>query len=111
MRVDVLLAPHPEFFGMREKQAKLGKSPINPFVNPGEFGPFLSKMESDFRGQLAQQKAAAQGGSQAALSAPIAAPSGTGPAAAPPAAASSPAPAASAASSSAKPKPSAHTHP
>src|SRR3954451_14391180 len=35
MKVDVLLAPHPEMYKMAEKRAKLTDGGPNPFVNPG----------------------------------------------------------------------------
>ena len=59
MRVDVFLAPHPEFYGMAAKRAaqRAGAS-ANPFVNPNEFAQFIARAEADFTKQLAAQKAA-----------------------------------------------------
>lgn len=60
MKVDVFLAPHPEFFDMTGKLAKLKADPTkNPFIEPGEFGAFIIKAEADFEKGYAEQKAAA----------------------------------------------------
>lgn len=58
MKVDVFLAPHPEFFRMDEKRQRLGAGD-NPFIDPAEFAAFIAKAEADFRQQLASQKSAA----------------------------------------------------
>jgi len=60
LKVDVFLAPHPEFFHMREKRERLGQSELNPFVDPGEFRLFIDRAEESFRKDLAQQRAAAK---------------------------------------------------
>jgi metallo-beta-lactamase class B len=48
MKVDVFLAPHPEFFDMAGKRAKLKDGAPNPFINPSEFKPFIEKLEAAF---------------------------------------------------------------
>ena len=60
MKVDVLLAPHPEMYRMAEKRAKLGEGGPNPFVNPGEFNAYAATLEKAFEDALAKQTAAAQ---------------------------------------------------
>jgi metallo-beta-lactamase class B len=57
-KVDVFLAPHPEFFGLEGKRGRLANGGANPFIGPGEFAAFLAQSESDFRKQLASQQAA-----------------------------------------------------
>ncbi|HEX8705419.1 MAG TPA: subclass B3 metallo-beta-lactamase [Myxococcaceae bacterium] len=58
MKVDVFLAPHPEFFDMAGKRAKLKDGAPNPFINPGEFQPFIEKLEASFEKTLAERTAA-----------------------------------------------------
>jgi metallo-beta-lactamase class B len=60
MTPDVLLAPHPEMYGMPEKRAKIADGAPNPFVNPGEFNAYAAKLEKAFEDSLAKQTAAAQ---------------------------------------------------
>jgi metallo-beta-lactamase class B len=60
MKVDVLLAPHPEMYRMAEKRAKLAEGGPNPFVNPGEFNAYAATLEKAFDDALAKQTAAAQ---------------------------------------------------
>ena len=60
MKVDVLLAPHPEMYGMAEKRAKLADGGTNPFVNPGEFKNHVETLEKAFEDALAKQTADAQ---------------------------------------------------
>src|SRR5438093_5993224 len=60
MKVDVLLAPHPEMYKMAEKRAKLSEGGPNPFVNPGEFNAYAETLEKAFEDALAKQTAAAQ---------------------------------------------------
>jgi len=60
MKVDILLAPHPEMFKMPEKRAKLADGTPNPFVNPGEFNAYAATLEKAFEDALARQTAAAQ---------------------------------------------------
>lgn len=60
MKVDVLLAPHPEMYKMQEKRAKLSDGGPNPFVNPGEFNTYAATLEKAFEDALAKQTAAAQ---------------------------------------------------
>jgi metallo-beta-lactamase class B len=60
MKVDVLLAPHPEMYGMPEKRAKIAEGAPNPFVNPGEFNAYAATLEKAFEDGLAKQTAAGQ---------------------------------------------------
>ena len=56
---DVLLAPHPEMYGMAAKRARLADGGPNPFVVPGEFQAYLAKLRGEFEASLAKQQAAA----------------------------------------------------
>jgi metallo-beta-lactamase class B len=60
MKVDVLLAPHPEMYNMAEKRAKIPDSAGNPFVVPGEFNTYAATLEKALEEGLAKQTAAAQ---------------------------------------------------
>jgi metallo-beta-lactamase class B len=60
MKVDVLLAPHPEMYKMQEKRAKLSEGGPNPFVNPGEFNTYAATLQKAFEDALAKQTAVAQ---------------------------------------------------
>ena len=60
MKVDVLLAPHPEMYRMADKRAMLADGAPNPFVNPGEFNAYAATLEKAFEEGLAKQTAAAQ---------------------------------------------------
>ena len=60
MKMDVLLAPHPEMYDMREKRSKLSDGAPNPFVNPGEFNTYAAKLEKAFEESVTKQTAAAQ---------------------------------------------------
>ena len=60
MKVDVLLAPHPEMYRMQDKRAMLSDGAPNPFVNPGEFNAYAATLEKAFEDALAKQTAAAQ---------------------------------------------------
>lgn len=59
-KVDVLLAPHAEFFGLQQKRERMGQGTTQPFVDPTEFAAFMARSEADFRKQLAAQQAAAK---------------------------------------------------
>src|SRR6266487_4320822 len=48
MKVDVLLAPHPEMYKMADKRAKIADGAPNPFVNPGEFNAYAETLEKAF---------------------------------------------------------------
>ena len=62
MKVDVLLGPHPEVYGMQDKRAQQIKSDTpNPFVKPGELATYATGLSEDFDKQLAKQTAALQG--------------------------------------------------
>jgi len=60
MKVDVLLAPHPEMYRMQDKRAILSDGAPNPFVNPGEFTAYAATLEKAFEDALAKQTADAQ---------------------------------------------------
>ena len=60
MKVDVLLAPHPEMYRMQDKRAMLSDGAPNPFVNPGEFNAYAATLEKAFEDALAKQTADAQ---------------------------------------------------
>ena len=60
MKVDVLLAPHPEMYKMADKRAMLADGAPNPFVNPGEFNAYAATLEKAFEEALAKQTAAAR---------------------------------------------------
>jgi metallo-beta-lactamase class B len=58
MKVDVLLGPHPEVYGMQAKRAQMKDGAPNPFVKPGELQTYVAGLEQDFDKQLAKQTAA-----------------------------------------------------
>jgi metallo-beta-lactamase class B len=57
MKVDVPLAPHPEFFGELQKRdaAKADPKAPNPFIAPAEFKSFIEKAEADFEKTLKER--------------------------------------------------------
>jgi len=61
MKVDVFLAPHPEFADIMGKHARQTADPKgpNPFINPAEFRPFIEKAEADFEKTLKERTEAA----------------------------------------------------
>ena len=76
MKVDVLLGPHPEVYGMQEKRAQMKDGAPNPFVKPGEAATYIATLEKDFDVQLAKQQAALQEKKYEASSRPSAARAG-----------------------------------
>jgi metallo-beta-lactamase class B len=62
MKVDIPLAPHPEFFQLLEKAAKARAEPKgpNPFVDPAAFAPFMANLETAFEATLKQRTATVQ---------------------------------------------------
>ncbi|MEH2510490.1 metallo-beta-lactamase class B [Nitrobacteraceae bacterium AZCC 1564] len=60
MKIDVLLGPHPEVYGMQAKRAQMKDGAPNPFVKPGELATYVATLERDFDKQLAKQTAALQ---------------------------------------------------
>jgi metallo-beta-lactamase class B len=62
MKVDIPLAPHPEFFQLREKAAKAAAYPKgqNPFIEPGAFLTLITKLEGDFERTLKERSAPKQ---------------------------------------------------
>lgn len=57
---DVFLAPHPEFFGLKENAVKLERgTKTNPFVDPAAFKSFIERAEQKFLTQLEQEKRSA----------------------------------------------------
>lgn len=65
MRVDIPLAPHPEFFGLLQKaeKAKTDKSQ-NFFVDPAAFQPYIARLEEAFETTLKQRTEAAKAAAQ-----------------------------------------------
>jgi metallo-beta-lactamase class B len=57
---DVFLASHGQFYGMREKYAKLGNGGPNPFIDPAGYKAHLDLQEMNFRAKLAEQQQAAK---------------------------------------------------
>jgi len=58
MKIDVLLGPHPEVYGMQAKRAQMKDGAPNPFVKPGELATYITGLSDDFDKQLAKQTAA-----------------------------------------------------
>ncbi|SFJ27229.1 BJP family subclass B3 metallo-beta-lactamase [Bradyrhizobium sp. cf659] len=58
MKIDVLLGPHPEVYGMQAKRAEMKEGAPNPFVKPGEIVTYATGLSEDFDKQLAKQTAA-----------------------------------------------------
>ncbi len=57
---DVLLAPHPEMYGMEKKRANMGPGKPNPFVADGELKTYIAQLETRFANDLAKQQAPAK---------------------------------------------------
>jgi metallo-beta-lactamase class B len=53
---DVFLAPHPGFFRMEEKRARMATGGPNPFVDQTELGRFVDASERQFRSALAKER-------------------------------------------------------
>ncbi|MFK4505795.1 BJP family subclass B3 metallo-beta-lactamase [Bradyrhizobium daqingense] len=60
MKIDVLLGPHPEVYGMQAKRAEMKDGAPNPFVKPGELATYIAGLSDDFDKQLAKQTAAVE---------------------------------------------------
>ena len=61
MKTDIPLAPHPEFFGLLEKNAKAQAAKSQAaFVDPGALGTLIAKLENDFETTLKERTAKAQ---------------------------------------------------
>lgn len=58
MKIDVLLGPHPEVYGMQAKRAEMKDGAPNPFVKPGELATYATNLSEDFDKQLGKQTAA-----------------------------------------------------
>ncbi|MCP3401663.1 BJP family subclass B3 metallo-beta-lactamase [Bradyrhizobium sp. CCGB20] len=58
MKIDVLLGPHPEVYGMQAKRAEMKDGAPNPFVKPGELAIYAASLSEDFDKQLVKQTAA-----------------------------------------------------
>lgn len=52
---DVFLGPHPEFFHMDEKRAKLAAGGPNPLIDPNEMQVYVEKSRRDFERQVEKQ--------------------------------------------------------
>jgi metallo-beta-lactamase class B len=55
MKADVFLGPHPVFFDMAAKRAKMRDGTTNPFIDPGELARFVESSERQFRARLAEE--------------------------------------------------------
>jgi len=61
MKVDIPLAPHPEFFGLLEKSAKAKtEKSAAPFVDPGALAKLIDKLQTDFETTLKERTAKGQ---------------------------------------------------
>jgi metallo-beta-lactamase class B len=61
MRVDIPLAPHPEFFGLLQKAEKAkSDTSQNFFIDPGAFQPYIARLETAFETTLKQRTEAAK---------------------------------------------------
>jgi metallo-beta-lactamase class B len=60
MKIDVLLGPHPEVYGMQAKRAAMLDGAPNPFVKPGELAAYAATLEADFDKALVKQTASLQ---------------------------------------------------
>lgn len=61
MKVDIPLAPHPEFFGLLEKSAKAkAEKSAAPFVDPGALAKLIDKLQTDFETTLKERTAKGQ---------------------------------------------------
>lgn len=58
MKIDVLLGPHPEVYGMQAKRAQMKDGAPNPFVKPEELATYITGLSEEFDKQLAKQTAA-----------------------------------------------------
>lgn len=58
MKIDVLLGPHPEVYGMQAKRAEMKDGAPTPFIKPGEIVTYATSLSEDFDKQLAKQTAA-----------------------------------------------------
>ena len=58
MKIDVLLGPHPEVYGMQAKRAQMKDGAPNPFVKPDELATYVTGLSEAFDKQLAKQTAA-----------------------------------------------------
>jgi len=54
-KVDVLLAPHPEMYGMQAKRQKMTAGAANPFVDASEFAAYTASLAKAFEDGLAKQ--------------------------------------------------------
>lgn len=59
LKVDMPLAPHPEFFGLLEKSAKVKAGAKDAFVDREAFAKLIAQLEADFERLLAERTAAA----------------------------------------------------
>jgi metallo-beta-lactamase class B len=60
MKVDIPLAPHPEFFQLLQKSGKATAGAANPFIDPGAFQVLIAKLEGDFERTLKERTAKGQ---------------------------------------------------
>lgn len=60
LKVDLPLAPHPEFFSLLEKNDKAKAGAAHAFVDREAFGKLIAQLEADFEKALAERTAAAK---------------------------------------------------
>lgn len=62
MKVDIPLAPHPEFFRLLDKAQTAKENPDgpNPFIDPAGFAPFIAAQEAAFETALKDRTSRAQ---------------------------------------------------
>jgi metallo-beta-lactamase class B len=53
---DIFLGAHGDYFGLREKYARLKDGAANPFIDPTGYMEFVTQKEQAFRMELAKQK-------------------------------------------------------
>ncbi len=56
LSADVFLGPHPEFFHMAEKRARMQSGGANPFIDPSELRRFVDRSEQKFREVLEREQ-------------------------------------------------------
>jgi metallo-beta-lactamase class B len=60
--IDIFLGAHGDYFGMKEKYARMEPGAPNPFIDPDGYKTFVAQKERDFRDELARQRARAAKG-------------------------------------------------
>lgn len=55
--VDLFLGAHGSYYNMVEKYPRLGKDPVNPFIDPAGYHAYVADREKAFRVELEKQRA------------------------------------------------------